>query len=243
MHSSASGRVRRGRVDGRIVSTNETSRSRSSRQAPTNFSSPPLRSKCSGPSTGSPLGHGPPPVEGVMDGDVHLVGGGDPLLTSDDYPIGDDRYPAFNTTSFGALADARRGGHHLDPGSILGDGSRYDDETRRQLGPGRRLCRSRDRTTHSSPTTGAPSGERENSVTRTPRRRGSSPGCSASVASASRWFGCRRRRPAAADSRRAIGAARRRGRGDADHERQRHGGNAAEGTRGRRLRVGRSRRG
>ena len=71
----------------------------------------------------------PPAVEGVVDGDVHLVGGGDPLLTSDDYPIGDDRYPAFNTTSLGALADAVvAAGITSIRGSILGDGSRYDDE-------------------------------------------------------------------------------------------------------------------
>lgn len=71
----------------------------------------------------------PPAVDGVVDGDVHLIGGGDPLLTSDDYPIASDRYPAFNTTSLDALADAVvAAGITSIRGSIVGDGARYDNE-------------------------------------------------------------------------------------------------------------------
>jgi D-alanyl-D-alanine carboxypeptidase/D-alanyl-D-alanine-endopeptidase (penicillin-binding protein 4) len=71
----------------------------------------------------------PPIVDGVIDGDVFLVGGGDPLLTADDYPIDDDSFPAFNTTSLDVLADAfvANGVQRIN-GSVIGDGSRYDDE-------------------------------------------------------------------------------------------------------------------
>lgn len=70
-----------------------------------------------------------PAVDGVVDGDMYLVGGGDPLLTSDDYPIDEDRQPAFNTTSLDTLADAvAAAGITSIRGSIIGDGTRYDDE-------------------------------------------------------------------------------------------------------------------
>ena len=72
---------------------------------------------------------GPPPVEGVIDGDVYLIGGGDPLLTSSDYPIANDSQPAINVTTFDQLADALvAAGVTRINGSVLGDGSRYDDE-------------------------------------------------------------------------------------------------------------------
>ncbi|MEL6893354.1 MAG: D-alanyl-D-alanine carboxypeptidase/D-alanyl-D-alanine-endopeptidase [Actinomycetota bacterium] len=71
----------------------------------------------------------PPIVDGVIEGDIYLVGGGDPLLTSADYPIEDDRYPAFHTTSFDALADAVVAAGVLRiRGAVIGDGTRYDDE-------------------------------------------------------------------------------------------------------------------
>lgn len=71
----------------------------------------------------------PPVVDGVIDGDVFLVGGGDPLLTVDDYPIAKDSFPAFNTTSLDGLADAFvANGVKRITGTVLGDGSRYDDE-------------------------------------------------------------------------------------------------------------------
>ena len=71
----------------------------------------------------------PAPVDGVVDGDVYLIGGGDPLLTSDDYPIEDDRYPAFNTTSLDRLADAFvASGITRITGTVIGDGDPYDDE-------------------------------------------------------------------------------------------------------------------
>jgi D-alanyl-D-alanine carboxypeptidase/D-alanyl-D-alanine-endopeptidase (penicillin-binding protein 4) len=73
---------------------------------------------------------GPAPVGGVVDGDVYLVGGGDPLLSGDWYPTsGLDRFQAFNTTSLDQLAQnlAAAGVTRIE-GAVRGDGSRYDDE-------------------------------------------------------------------------------------------------------------------
>ncbi len=72
---------------------------------------------------------GPPAVDGVIDGDVYLIGGGDPLLTSSDFPLDRDLEPAFNVTSLDALADAFvAAGITRINGSLIGDGTRYDDE-------------------------------------------------------------------------------------------------------------------
>lgn len=73
---------------------------------------------------------GPAPAGGVIDGDVHLVGGGDPLLMSDEYPEhlrGD--HPVTTPTSFDGLVDALvAAGVTRITGDVLGDGNRYDDE-------------------------------------------------------------------------------------------------------------------
>jgi D-alanyl-D-alanine carboxypeptidase/D-alanyl-D-alanine-endopeptidase (penicillin-binding protein 4) len=73
---------------------------------------------------------GPTPSAGVINGDVYLVGGGDPLLSGDWYPQSDlDRFPAFNTTSLDELArNLAAAGVTQINGDVLGDGSRYDDE-------------------------------------------------------------------------------------------------------------------
>jgi D-alanyl-D-alanine carboxypeptidase/D-alanyl-D-alanine-endopeptidase (penicillin-binding protein 4) len=70
------------------------------------------------------------PADGVVAGDLVLIGGGDPLLSSDWYPTSNlERNPVFNPTSFDALADAvQAAGVTVVEGSVLGDGSRYDDE-------------------------------------------------------------------------------------------------------------------
>ncbi len=71
---------------------------------------------------------GGPPVEGVIAGDVYLVGGGDPLLVTADTPD-PHRHPAFNTTPLEPLADALVGlGTIRIDGALVADGSRYDDE-------------------------------------------------------------------------------------------------------------------
>ena len=73
---------------------------------------------------------GGPVSGGVLAGDLYLVGGGDPLLTTDDYPAETiNGYPVLNATSLDALADsvAAAGITQID-GNIVGDGSRYDDE-------------------------------------------------------------------------------------------------------------------
>ena len=67
---------------------------------------------------------------GVVSGDLYLVGGGDPLLTTDDYPAEMiNGYPVLNATSLNSLADAvaAAGVTRID-GNLVGDGSRYDDE-------------------------------------------------------------------------------------------------------------------
>jgi serine-type D-Ala-D-Ala carboxypeptidase/endopeptidase (penicillin-binding protein 4) len=73
---------------------------------------------------------GPTPSAGVVNGDVYLVGGGDPLLSGDWYPQSElDRFPAFNTTSLDELArNLAAAGVTQINGNVLGDGSRYDDE-------------------------------------------------------------------------------------------------------------------
>jgi serine-type D-Ala-D-Ala carboxypeptidase/endopeptidase (penicillin-binding protein 4) len=73
---------------------------------------------------------GPPPVNGVVAGDVYLVGGGDPLLSGGWYATSDmERLPVFNQTLLDDLAVSLAGaGVSTIQGSVVGDGSRYDDE-------------------------------------------------------------------------------------------------------------------
>ncbi|MGB0113792.1 MAG: D-alanyl-D-alanine carboxypeptidase/D-alanyl-D-alanine-endopeptidase [Ilumatobacteraceae bacterium] len=70
------------------------------------------------------------PVDGVIAGDLFLVGGGDPLLSSDWYPESNlDRYPVLSPTSLDTLADSVvAAGVDAVTGNIVGDGTRYDDE-------------------------------------------------------------------------------------------------------------------
>ncbi len=70
------------------------------------------------------------PVDGVIDGDLYLVGGGDPLLSSNWYPTSNlERNPVTSPTSFDALADSVvAAGVTTVRGSVVGDGNRYDDE-------------------------------------------------------------------------------------------------------------------
>lgn len=70
------------------------------------------------------------PVDGVIEGDLVLLGGGDPLLSSDWYPTsGLERRPVFNPTSLDTLADrVQAAGVTQVGGGVVGDGSRYDDE-------------------------------------------------------------------------------------------------------------------
>ena len=67
---------------------------------------------------------------GVVAGDLYLVGGGDPLLTADDYPAETiNGYPVLNATSLDTLADSvAAAGITQIQGGIVGDGTRYDDE-------------------------------------------------------------------------------------------------------------------
>jgi serine-type D-Ala-D-Ala carboxypeptidase/endopeptidase (penicillin-binding protein 4) len=69
------------------------------------------------------------PAGGVLGGDLYLVGGGDPLLTSSTYPVQNDPNPVTTPTSLDALADAvvAAGVTQID-GGVVGDATRYDDE-------------------------------------------------------------------------------------------------------------------
>lgn len=70
------------------------------------------------------------PVAGVVGGDLYLVGGGDPLLSSDWYPDSNlDRFPVTSPTSLDTLADnVVSAGVTRVTGGVVGDGTRYDDE-------------------------------------------------------------------------------------------------------------------
>jgi D-alanyl-D-alanine carboxypeptidase/D-alanyl-D-alanine-endopeptidase (penicillin-binding protein 4) len=74
---------------------------------------------------------GPAPVNGVIDGDVFLVGGGDPVLSQQWYaqPTEQHKRPPMHPTDVGALADALvAAGVTSITGKVLGDDSRYDQE-------------------------------------------------------------------------------------------------------------------
>ena len=69
----------------------------------------------------------PAPVDGVVEGNLYLVGGGDPLLVASGASLGDDGPAA--STALDALADAVVGaGITSVRGAVVGDASRYDDE-------------------------------------------------------------------------------------------------------------------
>ena len=68
------------------------------------------------------------PVDGVVAGDAWLVGGGDPILSTSDY-IARFRNQPQTATLVEGLADALvAAGVVSIQGSLLGDGSRYDDD-------------------------------------------------------------------------------------------------------------------
>ena len=68
-----------------------------------------------------------PPVDGVVAGDLHLIGGGDPLLAQAEYAA---RYrPAQRFSDLRALAEAvAAAGVVRVEGAVVGDESRYDTE-------------------------------------------------------------------------------------------------------------------
>lgn len=66
---------------------------------------------------------------GVVAGDLYLVGGGDPLLSSTWWDGPSQKFPPFNVTSIEELADSvKAAGVTAVTGSVIGDASRYDDE-------------------------------------------------------------------------------------------------------------------
>jgi D-alanyl-D-alanine carboxypeptidase/D-alanyl-D-alanine-endopeptidase (penicillin-binding protein 4) len=70
-------------------------------------------------------------VNGVVQGDVYLVGGGDPVLSEAWYTVASDtrKRPPMHATNVEALADALvNAGITRITGQLVGDGSRYDGE-------------------------------------------------------------------------------------------------------------------
>ncbi|NNC79952.1 MAG: hypothetical protein HKN94_07335 [Acidimicrobiales bacterium] len=68
-----------------------------------------------------------PIVDGVLDGDLYLIGGGDPLLATDDYVLRYEEPQAY--TDLNRLADALVAtGLTEITGAVIGDESRYDAE-------------------------------------------------------------------------------------------------------------------
>jgi serine-type D-Ala-D-Ala carboxypeptidase/endopeptidase (penicillin-binding protein 4) len=69
-------------------------------------------------------------ADGVVEGDLTILGGGDPVLSTEWWPTSEvQSEPPINVTRLEDLADAvvAAGVTHVD-GRIVGDGSRYDDE-------------------------------------------------------------------------------------------------------------------
>ncbi len=66
---------------------------------------------------------------GVVAGDLYLIGGGDPVLSSSWWNGPSTKYPPFNVTSIEQLAtNIHDAGITRIEGSVVGDASRYDDE-------------------------------------------------------------------------------------------------------------------
>lgn len=66
---------------------------------------------------------------GVVAGNLFLVGGGDPLLSSEWWEGPNQKFPPFNITSIEELADSVvAAGVTSIAGSVVGDASHYDDE-------------------------------------------------------------------------------------------------------------------
>src|SRR5690606_7760656 len=82
---------------------------------------------------------GAAPVDGVVTGDLHLVGGGDPVLATNPYADRFPRQPQLRT-DIESLADAVvAAGVRRVEGSVVGDESRYDAQRYVAGWPGRYL--------------------------------------------------------------------------------------------------------
>jgi D-alanyl-D-alanine carboxypeptidase/D-alanyl-D-alanine-endopeptidase (penicillin-binding protein 4) len=71
---------------------------------------------------------GAPPVDGVVSGDLHLVGGGDPLLATADYVRRFERQPQVFTDLDALAARIADAGIRHVTGAVVGDDTRYDSQ-------------------------------------------------------------------------------------------------------------------
>lgn len=71
---------------------------------------------------------GAPPVDGTVNGDLHLVGGGDPLLATADYMSRFERQPQVFTDLDRLAEGIAAAGVRRISGSVVGDDTRYDGE-------------------------------------------------------------------------------------------------------------------
>lgn len=79
-------------------------------------------------------------VDGVIEGDLHLVGGGDPLIVSESY-LRTSRYGPYPHTPLASIADAVvAAGVVRVTGSIVGDEARYDAQRSVPTWPARYLA-------------------------------------------------------------------------------------------------------
>jgi D-alanyl-D-alanine carboxypeptidase/D-alanyl-D-alanine-endopeptidase (penicillin-binding protein 4) len=69
---------------------------------------------------------GPPPVGGVVEGDLHLVGGGDPLLATAPYAESFTRQPQVFTSLEALVDQIVAAGVERVEGRVVGDETRYD---------------------------------------------------------------------------------------------------------------------
>jgi D-alanyl-D-alanine carboxypeptidase/D-alanyl-D-alanine-endopeptidase (penicillin-binding protein 4) len=71
---------------------------------------------------------GAPPANGTLNGDLFVVGGGDPLLMTDPYVAHFKHQPVTHTDLAQLAARVRNAGVTHITGSIVGDDSRYDEQ-------------------------------------------------------------------------------------------------------------------
>lgn len=80
-----------------------------------------------------------PPVNGVVEGDLYIIGGGDPVLTTPEYSkvLYEGRPPSLQTDPKQLVDQIKAAGITQINGSIIGDGSHFDDQRFNPIWPPR----------------------------------------------------------------------------------------------------------